>query len=764
MPLRLGKRRLRLRLAGVLLALVATGVQPSASWAQASSSSDSATVTGTIRGRFQEGVRVLSYAMVEARTPTGRRVAVADSAGRYVLAGLPAGEVHLRASATGHAPMRLTASVVAGRSITLDLELTAAPLALEGVDVSADSARTLVLEPGGAVSPRTPAPDPGVEMALLEISPSVGEAGMLDAVQALPGNDPSDPSDILFMRGSTTELKLVLLDGIPVFTPFHVAGLMRSFEPTVLRSANLHVGGAPARYDGGLSHILDLRTRPARRDRVRATGSADFLSASVAAESPIGDRAGLIASARSLHDLAEGPLGGERPYGYRDVLVSVDLDPAESHNVRATGFWNEESVLLDFDAGASDAQWSNRALSATYSALLGAARLQVSAGASRYRASLPLQPTQRPGEEAAAPLLASARSDRARVATEVAWGETAPLRVGLALEEQAAVFSAQSLGEGGGSRSEGSTTLLGVYMETSRPLRPDVTVRVGLRGDLFSGDDVRLAPRVALFWEFGPDALISVAAGRYHQAGRTPEPQVEETLTEVANREAGSGPLLPIATADHVVVTLTQRLGGAVTLGLDGYWKRFEGLRGEADESILNSGLDLRLQSAGERGSLWLGYGLSWYWSPLDLSGSSNDFAGRHLLSAGVSGELMGPLSGEARLAYGAGLPSTSIPFGSNDVAESTGPGLETLASGNGSVPGVSPLEASFLRLDVELHAVFEPSWGGRPWRVRPYLRLLNALDRRDALFYTYQPWRSDEVTPLAERPILPVLGVAFSF
>jgi hypothetical protein len=284
-------------------------------------------------------------------------------------------------------------------------------------------------------------------------------------------------------------------------------------------------------------------------------------------------------------------------------------------------------------------------------------------------------------------------------------------------------------------------------------LRRDVTVRVGLRGDLFSGHEIRLAPRVAVFWAFGPDALISVAAGRYHQAGRTPEPQVEETLNEIANQEAPPGPLLPVATADHVVVTL----------GLDGYWKRFEGLRGGTDESILNSGLDLRLQSAGERGSLWLGYGLSWYWSLLDLSGRSNDFAGRHLLSAGVSGELMGPLSGEARLAYGAGLPSTSIPFGSNDAIESAGPGLETAAPTRGA-QAVSPLEESFLRLDVELHAVFEPSWGGRPWRVRPYLRLMNALDRRDALFYTYQPWRSDEVTPLAERPILPVLGIAFSF
>ena len=37
------------------------------------------------------------------------------------------------------------------------------------------------------------------------------------------------------------------------------------------------------------------------------------------------------------------------------------------------------------------------------------------------------------------------------------------------------------------------------------------------------------------------------------------------------------------------------------------------------------------------------------------------------------------------------------------------------------------------------------------------------ALDRRDALFYSYQPWRSDDVTPLAVRPILPVFGVSIA-
>jgi hypothetical protein len=43
-------------------------------------------------------------------------------------------------------------------------------------------------------------------------------------------------------------------------------------------------------------------------------------------------------------------------------------------------------------------------------------------------------------------------------------------------------------------------------------------------------------------------------------------------------------------------------------------------------------------------------------------------------------------------------------------------------------------------------------------------VRLLNALDRRDALFYYFEPWRDAELTPLAQRPVMPVLGVAWTF
>lgn len=720
-----------------------------------------ASLSGTIRGRFESGVRVLPFALIEASTAAGRRTAVADSTGRYHFQGLAGGEVRLVATHAGHAGVTLTVRIPAGSAVTLDLELMAAPVMLEGV----------IVESGGVIEPPDPSPrdapetDPALQVQLLELSPALGEAGLAEAVQALPGNDPANPTDVLFMRGSTTELKLVLLDGVPVFTPFHVAGLMRSFEPAMLGRAELHVGGAPARYDGGLTHVLDLHTRSARRDRVRASGSVDFLSASIAAEGPLGQRAGIVASARSLHDLGEVPLAGERPYGYQDVLVAIEVDPSRDQRLSATGFWNSESVRLDFSRAPARAAWSNGAASVGWVGPLAGGTLEVTAGASRYDAELPLQPSATEDEPDPEAIRAVARSDRMRVVAESRWGSAdAPVRIGLSFEDIRARFNAENRSRTLRSESGGRSNVGGVFVDATRTLRPSVSVRAGVRADVFSREGLRISPRAALHWEVGPTALLTVAAGRYHQVTRTPQSDVDGSLEAFANAELSTNRILPIATADHVILSLDQELGSTVELGLGGYWKRYEGL-GSGRESIRNSGIDLRVRSTGAESTVWLGYGLSWFWSPRDFSGRATEFVGRHLLSAGASTSLGGPLRAEARLAYGAGLPSTSIPFGNSaeDVA-SPAPASPTTLSASAREVDDFVLDESFLRIDLEVHAIFEPEIGGRPWRVRPYLRLLNALDRRDALFYTYQPWRSDAVTPLAVRPVLPVLGVSFSF
>lgn len=745
---------------------VAVEAQASAETAPSRADSLSGILGGTVRGRFEGTARALAYAVVEVRSGAFARAAVADSLGRYVVRGLPAGEVRVRATSSGHEPLTLTVLLPPADSLQVDLELRARPTMLAGLDVVASAERDSAAEEADG----HPTPHPELEVQALDLGPGVGQPGLLDAVRALPGNDPADATDVLFMRGSTTDLKLVLLNGVPVHTPFHVGGLLRSFEPTMLSSADLHVGGAPARYDGGLTHILDLQTRTARRDRARFSGSVDLLSASLAAEVPLGGRAGAIVSGRSLHDLGTTPLGGPRPYGYRDLLVAIDGDPREGHEVAATGFWNEESVRLDFDGRPDDATWSNGAASVTWRADLGAAVLDLTAGASAYEAALPLQPSPRPGEPTPPALRATAGVERARLVAEATWdAEHTPVRTGLSFEEIGAAYEARNASSTVSSTA--STTALGAYVDITYPLGTGVTLRAGMRGDVFGGTEARVAPRATLFWEVGPEALVSIAAGRYHQPTRAPTFDVDEALVAVAEDGATAAELLPVATADHVVLSLDQRLGERVSLGLEGFWKRYEGLETAVDETIRSSGVDLRILRSGDAGVAWLGYGLSWFWSTVDLSGRASDFAGRHLLSAGVSGQLFGPFRGEARIAYGAGLPYTTLPFGSSDFAPA-GPGLESMGgeqlSGGGvqsdPEPIVSGLDEEFLRVDLEIQALFEPRWGGRPWRVRPYLRLLNALDRRDALFYTFQQWRPDAVRPLAERPFLPLVGVAFSF
>jgi hypothetical protein len=727
-------------------------------------------VAGNVRGSFEGRARPLPFSVVELWGPGYRRSVVADSAGAYRLVDVPGGALRLRASYAGHAPVTVDVLVPEVGTVLVDLELPARPVQLPPLDVTT---AVRLDDPEARELPRGNRGEDRIEAAAMEIGSGLAEAGLVEAVRALGGNDPGDASDVLFMRGSTTDLKLVLLDGAPVFTPFHVAGLISSFDPQLLGRADLHVGGAPARYDGGLTYILDLRTRRPPTDSVHGSGSLDLLSSSASLEAPLGSRAGAIFSARRLHDFAAAPLGAS-PYGYGDLLLGFEVRPATDHVLRTTGFWNRESVVLDLPAtsGVSathapdEAWWSNRAASTTYVARMGGAFLEATVAGSAYDAALPLQGTPTEEDPSPDPVRAEAENERLRGRVEVAsptdWGV---FRSGLSWEDVRVSYAMGPMdGAAGGTRLLASSARFGAYVDASGTLGPGVTLRAGTRAEHFSGSGLlRVAPRVALSWEVAPEALLTLAAGRYHQHARATDVSVERSLGEVAaTPEATVEDLLQVATADHLMVALDQELGETARLGLSAFAKSYHGLSTAPDEVIRSSGVDLRVRRRGERSTAWLGYGLTWYWSDVDLSGSTSEFTGRQLLTAGWSGPLGEVLGGDVRLAYGSGLPYTSVPFRAAEAIQDNLPSTGEVLEQTPPLPG--GLDEDFLRLDVEVHGTFRLSWGGRPWELRPYLRILNALDRRDALFYAFQPWRNDDLTPLAERPLVPVVGIAWRF
>lgn len=726
------------------------------------------TVHGTVSGDPGRGSSPLPHAFVEVRNAGRVLTVMADSAGRYVLHDVPEGRRRIRAFHLGYETLEVEVLVPSGESVSVDFDLDPRPVMGRPLVARVRPFRI----PPDTLSP-PPWSSPGLaeaELRSLEFGPGMVEEGLASVARAaLGGGGPDeDPRAVLFMRGSTTDQKMVLLDGAPLVAPFHVGGLIRTFDPVVLGGASLYMGGAPARYDGGLAYILELETRSPRRDRVRSSGRVDLLSAEAAVEGSPGGGLGAMAGLRALHGAGTDLLGGGAfPYGYGDVVARLDWNEGEDHAVAATGFWNRETVALDAGSGEAgtalpgSVRWGNAAASLRYEGILGGTAVDLTAAYGRYGARLPLRGTT--------PLFADATTERLRVLADasapalggtVHWGgsvvRTAVESGVRRLSDEPAVVA-----------EDGTGTVVGGHLEAAWPLGSAARLRTGLRLDRFSTEEgVRLAPRVAVAWILSDDAVLTVAAGRYHQYVQASE---GGALAALADSAAPAVPprvlLLPVASASHLTVALDQQLTSAVRLGVEGWVKRFTGVPAGGTDGLNASGLDLRVTTRGEHVTGWLGYSLNWVWSASQLEPSSSEFTGRHLLSAGMFGRLGSRLEVDLRGAYGAGLPFGGIPLSARanrtHLQESA---LLDAGTVEGDPDFVGGLPQSFLRLDARVSTAWETRIGGRPVELRPYLKVMNALRRRDALFYYFEPWRDAEVRPVAELDLLPLVGLEWVF
>ena len=203
-------------------------------------------------------------------------------------------------------------------------------------------------------------------------------------------------------------------------------------------------------------------------------------------------------------------------------------------------------------------------------------------------------------------------------------------------------------------RSTANGDIAGFYLDGQVQPVKRLMLRTGLRADVFSIDGVpRIAPRIAVTLLLTDKASLTVAAGQYRQYVRA---QSGSGIVGTPVVDSASQHSLAIAKASHLVVTLDQDLGDAVRLAVEGYYKSFDGLPSTNGELTEASGLDLWVRRAGGRFTGWLGYSLAWVWSREGIAdATTNRFAGRQLLSAGVGGPFAANGRFDLRLAYGAG-------------------------------------------------------------------------------------------------------------
>jgi hypothetical protein len=717
------------------------------------------TTWGAIRGSVQSepSGRPVPMAIVEVQGPGRTWVTTADSAGVYSLSRVPSGRHLFRVRHLEHEPLEMEVLVPARGQVVLEVALRHRPLVLDTLQARGGAS--------GAIADESETAPPGVsaitDFPALEGSgvgaglPGAGAGGSPGS-----GSPGGDGGDVLYVRGAAADLKLVLLDGAPVYAPFHMGGLIESFEPGLLSGARLYLGGAPARYDGGVSYVLDLSTRRPTGERHHVEGVMDMVSARGVVEGPAWKGATYLVAGRLVHGTSLSRIEGEPfPYEYADALARVDVELGRGVSLALTGFRNGEGVRIDTLVGRTDfARWRNEAASLRLQGPFLGSRGQVTVAVSDFDALFPQATLTKV-------TVLQAQTRRARVAIDLARELTPELTLayGYSYDRQWLRHRAHESTLSSDRRlldQESIGTSTGFYVEGLwRPARRWV-LRGGMRSDMFSGGPaVTASPRASLTWLLSERAALTLAAGRYHQYVRVRSEFPFDLGTPDVADSLGLATELEVASANHVSLALDQEVAEGVRLGLEGYYKRFEDIPNPEQVGTYASGVDVWVRRTAGPLSGWLGYSLSWSWSlPDTVHDDRTRFAGRQILSAGVLGRLGAGRFG-VRMAYGAGLPYTSVGIPTSPNLPSTGTGSEVEA------PEDAPLAAlatePFFRFDAELATTFHPRVIGRDTQLTPYLRVINALNSRDALFYRYAPSRPGaSPRAVATLPLLPVFGV----
>ena len=115
-----------------------------------------------------------------------------------------------------------------------------------------------------------------------------GEADPLRVARLLPGVESgADGLGGLFIRGSESGHNLVLLDGVPVYSLNHAAGLFSIFSNEAIRRMDLYKDGIPSRFGGRIGGVLDVHTRDGNLYETSMVTGTSLLAAKVTAEGPI---------------------------------------------------------------------------------------------------------------------------------------------------------------------------------------------------------------------------------------------------------------------------------------------------------------------------------------------------------------------------------------------------------------------------------------------------------------------------------------------
>ena len=159
--------------------------------------------------------------------------ATTDDKGFFNIPSLAPGTYNIRATYLGFENQVISIEIKKGQTDNIKFYMVAKSVDLKDVEISGERQKQLT-ESRVSVTSITP-----VEMKRM---PTIGgEADVAQYLQLIPGVvSTGDQGGQIIIRGATSAQTLFLLDGIPIYNPFHSIGLFSVFETDVIKNVDVY--------------------------------------------------------------------------------------------------------------------------------------------------------------------------------------------------------------------------------------------------------------------------------------------------------------------------------------------------------------------------------------------------------------------------------------------------------------------------------------------------------------------------------------------
>ena len=735
--------------------------------------------TGTIQGWVRSVIDEagISGATVEI---AGQRILTGPS-GRFEVAGIPVGRVEVRISAFRYRPRTVDAEVREGETTTLSITLDPAPVQLPTVRTEAQ--RTIERER----FEETPAVGQfSIAQATLSAVPGIGEADVLRVVQLLPGVLARNDFDAGYnVRGGESDQNLILLDGIPVYNPFHLGGLFGTFIDDAVERADLQAGAFGAAYGGRLSSVLDVDSREEARSGVHGSAGLSLLASTLTLGGApgAGNTSWNVAARRTYADLLANKVTDYGfPYHFQDAQGHLTRVMNNGGTFGLTAYIGED-VLDGTFAGSEDStnigggdvlfEWGNALVGANISLpisnLLGdSATFAQRASVSRFSTTLNL------GDGAL--IFDNQVLDFRLGGSLTRHGDSHTPSIGYEVARYDVQYDIRSEQLTADLFSlEQQPTSLAVYAQDLWRVTPKLLAQLGVRAEQVGvASWTGISPRASFKYFVTPDLAVTAAGGRYAQWMHAIRD--EDLPLRIFDFWVSADEHIPVSMATHGLLGAEWWVNDSRFVRVEAFLKEYDRLlepdpqddpivRGDEFRNVegRSYGVDLLVRQL-DAGPLsgWLAY--TFTINDRIKDGATYDPAQdrRHNLNLVATYRLPGAYVLSGRFGFGTGTPYT--PIEGQLVRRVYDPVRQEWGGAGGErqadpVGGQRNVERypMYHRLDFSVSRPFVKE----RVIITPFLQLVNAYNRRNVWIYKFDfednPPTSEAIS---QFPILPTIGV----